>query len=112
MTWYERIVAAHTAVTDAVSHYEKMKSDRYFVWQEENRSALIAEGVHAERAVRGTTDFFTKQEFDPWADALEASFDGLGVAWSLNSVQYEEQTGFIHTEWLWEVVNGLPEREG
>lgn len=112
MTWYERIVAAHTAVTDAVSHYEKMKSDRYFVWQEENRSDLITEGVHAERAVRGTTDLYTKQEFDPWADALEASFDSLGIAWSVNSVQHEEQTGFVHTEWTWEVVNGRPEAEG
>lgn len=112
MTWYERIVAAHTAVTTEVSHYERMQSDRYFVWQEENRSDLIAGDRHTERAVRGTTDLYTKQEFDPWADELEASFDSFGVAWSLNSVQYEEQTGFVHTEWTWEVVNGLPEREG
>ena len=35
MTWYECIIAAHTAVTDHVSHGGRMKSKRYFVWQEE-----------------------------------------------------------------------------
>ena len=109
MTWYEKIIAAHTAVTDAVSHYEKLKSDRYFVWQEEGSTDLLAEGTHAERAMRGTTDLFTKQENDPWIAALEESFDGKGIAWSLNSVQYEEETGFIHYEWLWEVVSLAPD---
>ena len=31
MTWQERIVKAHTAVTDAVSHRQRLQSDRYFV---------------------------------------------------------------------------------
>lgn len=25
------------------------------------------------------------------------------IAWELNSVQYEEKTGFTHYEWVWEV---------
>lgn len=115
MSWQDTIIAAHTAVTDAVSHYEKMKSDRYFVWAEEGAFDLEAEGRHAERAMRGTTDLFTKLEDDPWAGALEESFDGKGIAWSLNSTQYEEETGFIHIEWTWEVVNfrnSFPSGEG
>ena len=52
----------------------------------------------------GTTDLFTKQEFDPWAPALEESFDASGIAWYLNSIQYEEDTRFWHYEWVWEVV--------
>lgn len=103
MKWYERIVKAHLAVTDAVSHSERQTSDRYFVWQEDGSHDLAAGGIHAERAMTGRTDLFTKLEFDPWADALGESFSSLGIAWSLVSVEYEEETGFYHWSWDWEV---------
>ena len=51
MTWYETIIAAHTAVTNAVSHGQRMKSDRYFVWQEDGANDLEANGAHGERAM-------------------------------------------------------------
>lgn len=104
MKWYERIIACHTAVTDAVSHCARMKSDRYFVWQEDSRNDLVVGDRHAEKAVEGTTDLYTKQEFDPWADEFEAALDADGcIAWRLNSYQYEEETGFHHYEWVWQV---------
>lgn len=103
MKWYERIVKAHLAVTNAVSHSERRESDRYFVWQEDGSHDLTAGGEHAERAMTGRTDLLTKVEFDPWADALGESFSSLGVAWSLVSVDYEEETGFYHWSWDWEV---------
>jgi len=106
MTWYEKIIAVHTAVTDAVSHGQRLNSDRYFVWQEEGAADLEANGRHIERAMTGTTDLFSKQEFDPWREAFEAALDNAGIAWSLNSVQFEADTGFWHWEWLWGVRYG------
>lgn len=106
MRWYEKIIAAHTAVTDAVSHYERMDSDRYFVWQEDGGRDLTADDVHAERAVTGTTDLFTTVEFDPWVEAIGESFLFYDIAWSLRDVQYEEDTGIIHHTWDWEVTDG------
>ncbi len=104
MTWYEKIIAAHTAVTNSVSHAQRMKSSRYFVWQEDGSNDLVAGNKHIEQAVTGTTDLFTKKEFDPWKEAFERSLDENGIAWLLNSVQYEPETGFFHYEWIWEVV--------
>lgn len=104
MTWYETIIAAHTAVTDAVSHTLRLKSDRYFVWQEDGSNDLPADNSHAEGAVTGTTDLYTKMEFDPWADALGENLSAYGIAWELSSIQYEEDTGFYHYEWAWEVA--------
>lgn len=104
MKWYERIIDAHLAVTDQVSHAEAMKTDRYFVWMEDSAADLEADGVHAEKAVQGTTDLFTKTEFDPWADALGEAFDAREILWYLNSVQFESKTGFFHYEWVWTVV--------
>lgn len=103
MTWYERIIAAHTAVTDSVSHSARLASDRYFVWQEDGSNDLTGDNGHGETAVTGTTDLYTKQEFDPWADALGESLSSYGISWRLDNVQYEEDTGFYHYEWLWEV---------
>lgn len=102
--WYDNIIAAHTAVTDAVSHFERLKSDRYFVWQEDGANDIESDNEHTEGVVTGTTDLFTKQEFDPWKEAFEKSLDDYGIAWYLNSVQYEEDTGFIHYEWVWSVA--------
>lgn len=99
----KRLVAAHTAVTDAVSHGARMKSSRYFVWQEDGSHDLIADGRHVEKTMTGTTDLFTRQEFDPWKDQFERSLDAHGICWGLNSVQYEPETGYWHYEWTWEV---------
>ena len=104
MTWYERIIAAHTAVTDNVSHAVRLKSERYFVWMEDSRNDFEAGNLHAEKVVEGTTDLFSKLEFDPWADAFEAALDSDAyISWYKNSIQYDEDTGFFHHEWVWQV---------
>ena len=46
MEWHEKIIAVHLSVTDQVSHAEHMKSDRYFVWQEDGANDLEADGLH------------------------------------------------------------------
>mgnify|MGYP005768524445 CR=1 FL=1 len=106
MNWEKMIVAAHTAVTDEVSHIQQMKSDRYFVWQEDGANDFLAGNRHLEKAVTGTTDLYTKLENDPWKEAFENSLDALEIFWFLNSVQFEEETGFTHYEWVWEVPCG------
>ena len=105
-TWYEKIIDAHRRVTDSVSHYERLKSDRYFVWQETGAKTLSADDIHKETAMSGKTDFFTKIEFDPWKDAFEFAMDKEGVIWNLDYIDYEEETGFIHYQWLWDVAGG------
>lgn len=104
-TWAAAIIGAHTSVTTAVSHAARIKSDRYFVWQEDDDNDLNADNVHAERAVTGYTDLFTKREFDPWAGQLEAAFDAAGISWQRTGVSYEPDTGFFHWSWDWEVFS-------
>lgn len=105
MSWWEKIIAVHLQITDKVSHGERMQSERYFVWQEDGTEDCILDGKHAEKAVTGSTDLFTKQEFDPWKDQMEEAFDNApDILWRLNSIQFEEETGFWHYEWIWTVV--------
>lgn len=107
MAWTDCIIAAHTAVTDQVSHGGRLKSNRYFVWQESKPRDLLADGKHCERVYRGSTDLYTTLEFDPWAEELEKSFDSRdNIAWSYNGKWLDESdTGFWHYEWLWEVTD-------
>lgn len=106
MRWYERIRAAHKAVTDAFSHYKRMHSERYFCWQEDGGNDLLADNRHAETVITGSTDLFTKIEFDPWFEEIQAAFDANGIAWEYEATQYEEETRFIHHSWTWEVEDG------
>ena len=106
MSWEEKIIAAHTAVTDQVSHAKRLNSDRYFVWQEEGSDDLMLNGRHAERGQNGTTDLYTKREFDPWKRQFEDAMTAAGIVWRHESMQYEEDTGFFHYEWVWGVRYG------
>lgn len=108
MTWYQRLVSALTAVTTSVSHGSRLTSDRYIVWQEDGGRALNADDAHTERVVTGSIDLYSKRELDPWVEAIESSLDTAGIAWSPVSVgeAYEEETGFWHWSWDWEVVAG------
>ena len=101
--WATTIINAHTSVTTAVSHAARIRSSRYFVWQEEDDNDMTADNVHAEKAVGGFTDLFTKMEFDPWAGQLEAAFDAAGISWQKTGTTYEPDTGFFHHSWDWEV---------
>ena len=107
MRWYEKIISAlNTVAPGAVSHGGRIKSERYFVWQEDGGNDLPANDRHVEYAVTGTVDLFSKTEFDPWSDAVRDAFNNAGIVWYLNSVQFEEDTGFWHWEWVFEVTDG------
>ena len=102
--WAQKLITAMTGVTEAVSHYKHLKSTRYFVWQEDGANDLSADGGHAESAVTGSLDLYTKLEFDPWVAAMNAALTNAGIAWALVSVEVEEDTGFTHFSWDWEAI--------
>jgi hypothetical protein len=77
----------------------------YIVWAEDGEGDTVhADGQKVERALTGTIDYFTKTENDPVVQQIEDALDSDdGISWYLNSVQYEQDTGYIHFEWVWEV---------
>lgn len=104
MKWYEKIIAAHLEVTDSVSHIRHLNSERYFVWQEDGEHILAASNNHAERAMEGSSDLYTKVEFDPWVEELGVALENAGISYSYTFTEYEEDTGFYHHTWDWEVL--------
>ena len=96
---------ALTTVTDQVFHYEKMgDSERYIVWVEDSEvGSLEADNYKMEQSIQGTVYLFSKKANDPWIEEIQEALKKVRISFYLNSVQYEEETGYIHHEWVWEV---------
>lgn len=99
--------ALYNALGSKVHHYFRPPAEvPSCVWQEQGEDYSFHSGNHkTEQSIRGTVDYYTKTEFDPNADLIQSALDGLGAAWSLESVQYEEDTKLIHFEWSWVVTS-------
>ena len=73
------------------------------VWAEEGSNALHADGKLAEQALTGTVDYYTPDDLDPMVDTIQERMTAMGLAWGVNSIQHEPETGLHHWEWVWEV---------
>ena len=102
----ERVRLALISLPGDVCHYHAFKKkDRYIVWAEQAEGGSVeADDRKQEYSISGYIDFFTREENDPVVDMVSERLKSAEIAFSLNSVQYEEETRYIHYEWLFEVV--------
>lgn len=75
----------------------------YVVWAEDSGNSFEADNVHAEGSDEGTIDLYTRDENDPLRESIPQALNACGCCWYKNSTQYEEDTGLIHDEWVFEV---------
>lgn len=75
------------------------------VWAEDGEgSSFRADRIEREQAITGSVDYFTETEYDANIDKIQAALNTVCSNWSINSVQYEDQTQLIHYEWTWTVI--------
>ena len=113
MSCLDLIKNALLAVSQNVGHYEAMKKEPpYIVWAEDGTGdTVFANGRKQCGAMTGTVDLFTRdRDGDPLIAAISDALNGI-CAWRLNSVQYEDDTGLLHVEWVWEVPDGEVEQD-
>lgn len=93
------------SVTENTFHYTAGKNPKlpYVVWAEDSQNSLLANNRHEENADEGTIDLYTKDENDPLRQLIPQVLNTCGCSWYKNSTQYEEDTGLIHDEWVFEV---------
>lgn len=97
------IADVHAGAVEFCHHYFRPQmTPPYVLWQESGMDVFCADNCPAEYTIRGTTDYFTKQEFDPVIEKLMDAFTDAGWIWTLESVQFEPETNLIHYEWSWE----------
>lgn len=92
-----------TVLPTATFHYiaSTKHGDEYIVWAEEESADLKADNMSTEKAMTGTIDLFTRTEYSQKIEAIETALANAGVVYSINSVQFETDTNFIHYEWVW-----------
>ena len=83
-------------------HYgwSKAPDGDYGVYAEDSGEDFVANDVHLERGTVGTVDLFTRDDTSAPRDAVEAVLNAAGASWYLNTIQFEEDTGYIHYEWV------------
>ena len=102
-------------VRDALQSVEGLKSYHlhkpasvtapYCVWQEDTEGqSHHSDNTKGEQALQLTADYFTQIEYDPTADLIQEAFNEAGIAWRLESFQYEDNTKLSHYEWLIQVI--------
>lgn len=100
---FDALKTALMTVGVPVGHFKVSKQkNKYIVWAEDGQGeSQWGDGRMTRQAVQGTIDYFTKTEYDPNVEKIQEAINGV-VSWRLNSIQYEDETGFIHYEWVWE----------
>lgn len=93
-------------VSKDVYHYEAMKKkNSYIVYAEDTEGQRISAGNRKiEQVIQGTIDYFTKKDWDTKVDEIQDALNDACISFYLNSVQFEEETGYMHYEWVWEVA--------
>lgn len=89
-----------------VSHYEAAPRTEvpYCVWAEDGEEQpLDGDNYKVRQQIQGTIDLYTKTDLDPLADAIQSALNDARIGFYLNSVQYEDETGYIHWEWVFNV---------
>lgn len=75
----------------------------YGTYGEDGENRLAGDNKTAEMAMVVYVALFTKDDSAAPREAVEAAFESIPCAWYLNTVQFEENTGYIHYEWAVEL---------
>ena len=74
------------------------------MWAEDGSGKVMyADNAMVYQAIEGTVDYYTKAEDDLNFDRIQDAMTAAGIPFSLNSIQWEEETGFIHYEWVFTI---------
>lgn len=88
-------------------HYQRDPDTKkeYGVWMENGEGdAFHADNHKAEQQISGTLDYYTQIEYNPILDEIQEALDRIDPGgWTLESVQYEDETDLIHYEWTFTV---------
>ena len=83
------------------AHYawSKAPAGDYGTYAEDSGNDLKADNIHTETGTDGYIHYFTRDDTGAPRTTIETALNSLMIPWYLNSVQYENDTGYIHYEW-------------
>lgn len=97
----QNLVTALTQTGLKFAHYAWSKAPEgdFGTYAEDSGKDMSADNIHGERGTVGYINYFTRDDSGTPRTTIEAALNSINIPWNLNSVQYENDTGFIHYEW-------------
>lgn len=97
----EDLVTALTGTGYAFAHHawSKAPDGDYGTYSENSGEDLTADGKHVERGTEVYINYFTRDDTSTPRTLIETALNNLDIPWYLNTIQYENDTGYIHYEW-------------
>ena len=101
-----KVKNALSTVPCSVNHFYALKKpNQYIIWAEQSAGTqLFADNLKNDQSIIGTVDYFTKVDMDPNLALIHEAMNTAEISLTLESVQYEDETGYAHYEWRFEVV--------
>lgn len=95
------LVTALTGTGYQFAHHawSKAPSGDYGTYSEYSGEDLRADEKHVERGTEVYINYFTRDDTSTPRTMIETALNNLNVPWYLNTIQYENDTGYIHYEW-------------
>lgn len=90
-----------------VYHYWRPAADpKYILWEEDGESSALESDNHKqEQSLTGVVDYYTFDEFDPVADAIQENLNTVEcLHWTYDGTTYEDDTNYIHHTWRWNIL--------
>lgn len=106
----DNLIAALNATGYKFAHWGWVKDAKererdHGVYAEDGAQECWSDNHMESQTTEGTVDYFTRDTSGTPRAVIEAALNGIeSCSWYLNSVQLEADTGFIHYEWVFEVV--------
>lgn len=94
-------------------HYRRVETAAPFgVWAEQfEENSFHTDNRKTNQGIHCAVDYYTAEEYDGTLDAIQNYLDGSGFEWSLDNVEYEDETNLIHYNWS-VVIHGQDDSEG
>lgn len=90
---------AETGYQFAHHAWSKAPEGDYGTYEEDSGNDLMCDEHHGERGTECWLNFFTRDDSGTPRTTIEGVLNDLRIPWYLNTVQYENETGYIHYEW-------------
>lgn len=77
----------------------------YGTYAEDSQSGSIwADGRMQGQTIQGRIDFFTRDDSDTPRLVIQGALDNAGISYYLNAVLFEDDTRYIHYQWVFGVT--------
>lgn len=102
----DELITALTETGYSFAHFgwSKAPDGDYGVYAEDDQLALYADNKPVEKVLQGTIDYFTRDDSGKPMSVIEGKLEKYNVPYRMESIQFEPDTGYIHYEWVFEVL--------